>query len=134
MLTFPHNAIAIWIGSAILGASFASIYPTTMTWFAEHMEVTGKATAVPVTGGTLGNIALPAAAGFLVGHVSPDALIYFTFVGVFMSAFFLVLLFLTAHIEKKRSSTANVRYTRLHKDCSENGEVNQKSKWWKRRR
>ncbi len=127
MLAFPHNAIAIWIGSAVLGVSFASIYPTTMTWFAQNMEVTGKATAVLITGGTLGDIALPAAVGFLVGHVSPDALIYFTFIGIFVSALFLVLLFLTAHIERKRSrvaSTANVRYTRLGEDRSENGEIN----------
>ena len=32
MVFFPHNATAIWIGAAVLGSSYAAIYPTTMTW------------------------------------------------------------------------------------------------------
>ncbi len=126
MLAFPHNATAIWIGAAVLGTSYASIYPTTMTWFAEHTEVTGKTTAVLVTGGTLGDIALPAAVGFLVGHVTPDSLVYFTFVGILVSAVFLALLFLSACIErrhrrKRSAGIATVHYTRVTEDASENG-------------
>ena len=45
-LILPHNSIVIWIVSAGLGASFASIFPTAMTWLSEYLSVSGKATAV----------------------------------------------------------------------------------------
>ncbi len=46
MVFFTHNAVAIWLGSAVLGMSYASIYPTVMTWMSQTVEATGKATAV----------------------------------------------------------------------------------------
>ena len=73
MVFFPQ----IWLGAAILGASYASIYPTTMVWLGQNVEATGRATSVVVTGGTLGDTILPAVVGALIAHVSPDSLIYF---------------------------------------------------------
>ena len=40
--------------------SYASVYPTTMTWMSETVEATGIATAILVTGRTLGDIAISA--------------------------------------------------------------------------
>ena len=103
MLLFPHNAIAIWLGTAILGSSYASIYPVTMTWLGENIEATGKATSVVITGGTLGDTILPAVIGVLIARVSPDSLIYATFCGVILSAMIVAALFIIAHIQKRRT-------------------------------
>ena len=124
MVFFPHNATAIWLGAAILGASYASIFPTTMVWLGENVESSGKATSVIVTGGTLGNTILPAVVGVLIAQVSPDSLIYFTFCGVIMSAMIVAALFVTAHVQKRR--TLGSKYRRLERAqgiTEENGDI-----------
>jgi len=125
MLFFPHNSTAIWLGSAILGASYASIFPTTMVWLGEHVETSGKATSVIVTGGTLGNTILPAVVGVLIAQVSPDSLIYFTFCGVIMSAMIVAALFIIAHVQKRRNlSSYHQKYRRLERHkTEENGDI-----------
>ena len=105
MISFTHNAPAIWLGSAILGMSYASIYPTAMTWMSENMEPTGMATAMLITGGVLGDITFPSAVGALVAKISPDTLFYVTFTGVLVSAVFISLMFLTAFLKKKALKT-----------------------------
>ena len=113
----PHNNIAIWIMSAVLGASFASIFPTTMTWLSEHLSVSGKATAVVVVGGNLGNILIPSAVGILIGNLSPDSFVYCTFSGVVISAVLIGSLFLLTFIYKKIHSRpaflGNASYKKL---------------------
>ena len=127
MVFFPHNATAIWLGAAILGASYASIYPTTMVWLGQNVEATGKATSVVVTGGTLGDTILPAVVGALIAHVSPDSLIYFTFCGIIMSAMIVAALFIAAHVQKRRTLGLNhQKYRRLEKTerkTEENGDT-----------
>ena len=73
---FPHNRIAVWVTSALLGASFASIFPTAMTWMSEHLPVSGKATAVLNAGGNIGDIVLPSLITALIGNVHPDYFVY----------------------------------------------------------
>ena len=85
LLILPHNHIAIWITSALLGASFASIYPTTMTWVSEHLPVSGKTTAAIVTGGNLGDILIPSGIAALVGNVNPEYFVYCIFVLIVLS-------------------------------------------------
>ena len=82
MVSSPHNATAIWLASAVLGMSYASIFPTVMTWMSETIEPTGKATSVLITGGGVGAIVFPAAMGELIYKVSPDTLFYVTFAGI----------------------------------------------------
>ena len=129
MVFFPHNATAIWIGAAVLGSSYAAIYPTTMTWLGENIEASGKATSVLVTGGTLGDTILPAVVGALIAQVSPDSLIYFTFSGVIVSAMIVTALFIAAHVQKRRAlGLKHHRYKQLDKsevseEDKENGDV-----------
>ena len=128
MTFYIHNAVAIWIGSAILGMSYASIFPTAMTWMSENAKATGKATAVLVTAGTVGDISLPAVMGAMVANVSPDSLIYFTFVGVIVSAATAAVMFLTACLQKRKQRsvagqrdvilTHTVKYERLAVDSN----------------
>lgn len=102
MVSFPHNATAIWLASAVLGMSYASIYPTTVTWMSEAVDTTGLAASILVTGGVIGDISIPAAVGGLISKVSPDALFYATFVGIIISASLVVLLFSLAYLHKRR--------------------------------
>ena len=119
----PHNNTAIWIVSAVLGASFASIFPTTMTWLSEHLSVSGKATALVISGGNLGDILIPSAVGALIGNLSPDSFVYCTFSGVVISAVFITNLFLLTFICKSKYFTPavvdSVRYKKVNETMIE---------------
>ena len=113
---FPHNRIAVWITSALLGASFASIFPTTMTWMSEHLPVSGKATAVLNGGGNIGDIVLPAAVAALIGSVHPDSFVYSMLALIVLSAAVVMLLFTMTAVYQRRhkpSAVKSVRYRRL---------------------
>jgi nitrate reductase NapE component len=101
MVSSPHNATAIWLASAVLGMSYASIYPTAITWMSETVEATGATASILVTGGIIGDVSIPAIAGALVYKVSPDSLFYLTFAGTLISTILMLLLFILAHIYKK---------------------------------
>ena len=128
MTFYIHNALAIWIGSAVLGMSYASIFPTMMTWMSENAKATGKATAVLVTGGMLGDITIPATLAALIAKVNPDTLIYVTFGGVIVSAGIAGCMFLTACVQKRRQRDGQARYKRLTRlpleDFTETNETN----------
>ena len=109
MISFPHNATAIWIASAVLGMSYASIYPTTITWMCETIEVTGTATSFLVTAGILGEITIPSVVGAMVAEVATDSLFYFTFVAISISASFIAVLFTISYLESRKKSLQNVQ-------------------------
>ena len=115
MTFYVHNALAIWIGTAVLGMSFASIFPTVMTWMSENAKATGKATAVLVTAGALGEITIPATLAALVAKVNPDTLIYVTFGGVIVSTGIAGCMFLTACLQKRKQEYGRERYKRLNR-------------------
>jgi FHS family Na+ dependent glucose MFS transporter 1 len=102
LLILPHNHIAIWITSALLGASFASIFPTTMTWLSEHLPVSGKAVAVVVAGGNLGDILIPSGIAALVGNVNPESFVSCIFSLVVLSTVLIVVLFTMTFIYQRR--------------------------------
>ena len=124
LVILPHNHIAIWIASAVLGASFASVYPTTMTWMSEHLPVSGKATAVLVAGGNLGDIFVPSAIAALIGNVNTDLFVYCIFVLVVLSAVVVTVLFaITALYQRRhRSQLKGVQYHKLQVIASKNPE------------
>ena len=107
MTSFPQNEIAIWIATAILGTSYASIFPTVVTWMSETVEPTGIATSIIVTGGTLGDISIPSAMGVLVTKVSPNILFYLMFAGVFISAALFTLAFFINFFYKRHLAAKN---------------------------
>lgn len=115
LIVLPHNNIAIWITSCLLGASFASIFPTTMTWLSEHLPVSGKATAVVVAGGNLGDILIPSAIAALIGNVSPDSFVYSIFTFVVLSTVLVALLFAVTFIYQRRHKLQEVKSVRYHK-------------------
>ena len=118
---FPHNRIAVWVTSALLGASFASIFPTAMTWMSEHLPVSGKAAAVLNGGGNIGDIALPSLITALIGNVHPDYFVYSILSLIVLSTTLLVLLFVMTGIYQRRHKppVKSVGYHRLTMDGSE---------------
>ena len=110
---FPHNPIAVWITSALLGASFASIFPTTMTWMSEHLPVSGKITAAVVAGGNLGDILVPAAMTALIGSVSPDSFVYGMVTLIALSIVTMVLLFTITAVYQMKSKPKLEQYQEL---------------------
>jgi len=70
------SVVAIWIGSALLGLAIASIFPSILVWINEHLEVTGKVTAVLVNGAAFGDMVLPLTVGLLITNVNPELFIY----------------------------------------------------------
>ena len=111
----PHNHVAIWIVAALLGASFASNYPTTMTWLSQHIPISGKATAVLITGGNLGNILIPSGVAALIGNVTPDAFIYSILVLIILSTVLMALLLTVTALYQRRHKLSNksVKYCKL---------------------
>ena len=118
MVSFPHNAPAIWLASAVLGMSYASIFPTTMTWMSETVEATGKASSILITGGVLGNITIPAVAGALVAQVTPDSLFYMTFVGIVLCVVLVAVMFTLTYFQKRRQARASQTVQELTRTSS----------------
>ncbi len=126
LVFYPHDPIAVWIGSGVLGASYASIYPTTMTWMSENTEASGKATSVLVAAGTLGDISIPSIVGVVIAKVSKDSLLYITFGGILISVLVVAVLFLVTCLynrSRRKGVTTNtvVKYEKLNeetKDCN----------------
>ena len=112
LVFFPHNNIGVWITSALLGASFASIYPTAMTWMSEHLPISGKATSVVIAGGNIGNIAMLPAIAALIGNLNPDTFVYSVLTLLVLSAILLMLLFLITAVYQKRHNV-NKTYNRF---------------------
>ena len=115
LVVLPHNHIAIWIVSALLGASFASIYPTTMTWLSEHLPITGKATSVVVAGGNLGDILVPSAIAALVGNVNTDSFVYSIFSLIVTSTILIAVLFIMTAIYQRRHRSHSKTSKTYHK-------------------
>ena len=102
LIIFLHNRIAIWIVSALLGASFASVYPNIMTWLSQHLPVSGRATAVVVTGCNLGGIIISSVITALIGSVNPDWFVYCTFILVVLSTTLIAILLIITAVYQRR--------------------------------
>ena len=98
MVLLPGTSPVIWIGTAGLGASMTAILPTSLTWLAQQVEVTGKVTAVVVAGAALGDMILPAVAEETMAATSPRALLYFALVDVVVAGALVGVLFALSRV------------------------------------
>lgn len=72
----PHSLLAIGVGSAGLGFSLATIFPTTMSLASRHIAITGKVTGWFSIGSSLGALVLPWLVGQLFEPLGPELMIY----------------------------------------------------------
>ena len=118
LVIWPLSPTAVWLATAILGCSMASIFPNVMVWLSEHGPATGKATGLLIIGATMGDVSLPAAVGTLVTMSSTIALPYFTLAAMLSCTVLFVDLFIvtrlwTNYYLKNRKGEDTSRYTRL---------------------
>ncbi|XP_071956892.1 sodium-dependent glucose transporter 1A-like [Antedon mediterranea] len=62
------SIVGIWFGTALLGASMASLFPTGISWLERYIHVTGNDAAILVVGASFGEMVIP----FVIGQYFPD--------------------------------------------------------------
>ena len=75
------NATVLWIGTATLGASMASLFPAGISWLESHAPVTGSMASFLIVGAAVGEMAVPLLLGNLfTSDIGPMSLMYIMFV------------------------------------------------------
>lgn len=59
ILLWSHSPLALWLGAIGIGASMASIFPTTLTMAERRLDITGQITGWFFVGASLGGMFLP---------------------------------------------------------------------------
>ncbi|NXQ35296.1 MFS4B protein, partial [Alaudala cheleensis] len=65
---FAHYRALLWVGTAVYGASMATVFPSGISWIEQYTVVEGKSASLFVVGGALGEMCIPAAVGYLQGR------------------------------------------------------------------
>lgn len=79
LILFRDSATFLWIGSILLGISFASIFPTFITLSEERMHVTGTITGWFLVGGSIGGMIVPVLIGQAFDRFGPTSMIMIVF-------------------------------------------------------
>jgi MFS transporter, FHS family, Na+ dependent glucose transporter 1 len=88
---FHDSATFLWIGSILLGISFASIFPTFITLSEERMHVTGTITGWFLVGGSLGGMIVPVLIGQAFDKFGPTSMIIIVFSTIVLNLIAVVL-------------------------------------------
>jgi FHS family Na+ dependent glucose MFS transporter 1 len=91
ILLFRDSVAILWIGSILLGLSFASIFPTFLTLSEERMHVTGTMAGWFLVGGSIGGMILPWGIGQAFVRIGPSAMITIVFITVVFNLLTLIL-------------------------------------------
>lgn len=104
ILLFRDSAAILWVGSILLGISFASIFPTFLTLSEERMHVTGTMAGWFLVGASLGGMFLPWGIGEAFVSIGAGAMISIVFIAVVLNLLALVL-FTRIPLTASRKST-----------------------------
>ena len=102
LCVFLSSEVMLWIGTAVLGASIASMFPTMISWVEQYIEVTGKRAAVFVVGASFGEMVLPLATGRLFITYGPSFFIYCTSAATIISTLLYLVLVCRAKPSRMR--------------------------------
>lgn len=93
MLAFPTTPVALWIGSAGLGISVASMFPTVLTLAERCVELSGKITSRFIVASALGGMLPPWLVGQIFETAGPRSVIWsvFAFLAVQIVGFIFLL-------------------------------------------
>lgn len=97
---YPASSVAAWAGTLLFGISMASVFPMTMVFAGERMQITGKVNGWFFVGSSLGAMALP----WLVGQLFETLGHRATMTAILIDTFFAVVIFfviLALYKEKK---------------------------------
>lgn len=87
---FAHYPAALWVGTAVYGASMATIFPSGIAWIEQYTAVEGKTASLFVVGAALGEMCIPVAVGYLQGRYHHLPVVMYT---AFVTSIVTVLLF-----------------------------------------
>ncbi|KAM9154289.1 sodium-dependent glucose transporter 1 isoform 2-T2 [Pangshura tecta] len=63
------HPVSLWVGTAVYGASMATIFPSGISWIEQYTTIQGKSASLFVVGAALGEMCIPAVVGFLEGKL-----------------------------------------------------------------
>ncbi len=72
ILLWPQAQFVVWLGTAGVGLSMASVFPTVLTLAERRMAITGKVTSIFFVGASLGGMTLPWLIGQLFTAIGPQ--------------------------------------------------------------
>ncbi|XP_053161487.1 sodium-dependent glucose transporter 1 [Hemicordylus capensis] len=78
---FSTHRVSLWLGSAVYGASMATIFPSGISWIEQYTTIQGKSASLFVMGAALGEMCIPAVVGFLQGHIPTLPVLMYTALG-----------------------------------------------------
>jgi fucose permease len=106
LLFLSQSQAALWGGTALLGLSIASIFPTSFTFAERHLPMSGKITSWFLIGASLGGMFLPWFIGQLFERIGPRVTMGILLIDVFAGlAVVLVLLRYATHRRKSPYSS-----------------------------
>ncbi|KFU85726.1 Sodium-dependent glucose transporter 1, partial [Chaetura pelagica] len=65
---FAEHPLSLWAGTAVYGASMATVFPSGISWVEQYTVVQGKSASLFVVGAALGEMCIPAMVGYLQGR------------------------------------------------------------------
>ncbi|XP_014820044.1 PREDICTED: sodium-dependent glucose transporter 1 [Calidris pugnax] len=75
---FARYPASLWVGTAVYGASMATIFPSGISWIEQYTVVQGKSASLFVVGAALGEMCIPAAVGYLQGRFHHVPVVMYT--------------------------------------------------------
>ena len=124
LITIIHTSdVVIWIGTALLGVAIASVFPSMLLWVDEHLEVTGKVTAVLVNGATFGDMVLPLTVGLLITNVNPELFLYLMLVYCSAATLVYITVMVVSYLWQRYCSITPVHYEPLQEPVGEENEL-----------
>ncbi|XP_077995952.1 sodium-dependent glucose transporter 1A-like [Glandiceps talaboti] len=97
-----ENAVALWIGSILLGASMASLYPSALSWANLYIHVTGRVTSVFLFVTSSSMMIFPWFVGVLFDTVGVLCLMYVTSAAcLFTAVTYVIMQFVASKLGKR---------------------------------
>ncbi|NXW62771.1 MFS4B protein, partial [Eurystomus gularis] len=75
---FARHPASLWVGTAVYGASMATIFPSGISWIEQYTVVQGKSASLFVIGAALGEMCIPAVVGYLQGRFHHVPVVMYT--------------------------------------------------------
>ncbi|NXR09610.1 MFS4B protein, partial [Semnornis frantzii] len=75
---FASYPASLWLGTAVYGASMATVFPSGISWAEQYTVVQGKSASLFVIGAALGEMCIPAAVGYLQGKFHHVPVVMYT--------------------------------------------------------
>ncbi|NXD69891.1 MFS4B protein, partial [Eolophus roseicapillus] len=75
---FAKSPALLWVGTAVYGASMATIFPSGISWIEQYTVVQGKSASLFVIGAALGEMCIPAVVGYLQGRFHRVPVVMYT--------------------------------------------------------